>query len=644
MLGQGALGELAYGQPANLITTNTFNVLASVTTTSQITVQNNDLRLLLVSSAQQVRVAKTLVLALTSFAISAAQVVTLRRSPQKLVGLASLQAMTIARNLIKLILASSPQAVLRLYVRGKFAGLSNGESVIAYRQYVRPQTLILSQGNVLTNGRSLGHLVSVAQASFISIPRNLVKLLTNFTQNSVVTVTRTMSRKSLIAQDEAVTAFVRRALSRVVLASFGEVVTLVRKQSRLSSITSPESVTFEARKTITKALMFVQTQVITTAKFILKSLVVSSPQKVLRVVSVSKRVFWSNGLVVVLSKYLVRMIIVTSSLTSRLLRTNQKLLRWTQPYSLTLARPLVRIIAIIQQQHLRVLRRSGHSLLFTQAQVVSVRRKSSRVLRLAQAQAATLRRNSTRVLLVRVRQAITLKRSMSRLTSVHQTQIVTLLRGNRHKVAVTLGQMVSVARHTVFHYSVLIVVTLAQTVTTVRNRGKLIAVSQTQTVVLAARNVSKFITVRIPSIVTLNYNALVRRLIPSLFALGLTRKRTAYEVPRVSSTNVLTPPIEPVVEYENVGFDYGLILDEGVVITSAVVSATVYDGTDPNPQNILISYPVIGQSTRTGQPSQQVVQEIGNTVDLNTYRLQCAATCSDGQVKVLSALIQSVVS
>jgi hypothetical protein len=85
-------------------------------------------------------------------------------------------------------------------------------------------------------------------------------------------------------------------------------------------------------------------------------------------------------------------------------------------------------------------------------------------------------------------------------------------------------------------------------------------------------------------------------------------------------------------------------LAAGVKISSAIITVTVYDGVDSNPDNILISYPEIAPSPRTGGDSQAVIQQVGQTVANVVYRLQCAAVTSDGQTKVLATLLNSEAS
>lgn len=154
------------------------------------------------------------------------------------------------------------------------------------------------------------------------------------------------------------------------------------------------------------------------------------------------------------------------------------------------------------------------------------------------------------------------------------------------------------------------------------------------------------------------WEGLIKRLKASLFAygmprvrdaLGLFRARFAVGDPRVrhveeypmSETTTLLPPIEPVSEYENIMFDFGLTADPSTPVVSMVLTCTASMGDDAQASSRLIGAPAIGASHRTGAANLAVIQRVGNTVDGVTYRLQCDATLSDGQVKTLVAYLQA---
>jgi len=80
-------------------------------------------------------------------------------------------------------------------------------------------------------------------------------------------------------------------------------------------------------------------------------------------------------------------------------------------------------------------------------------------------------------------------------------------------------------------------------------------------------------------------------------------------------------------EQELFGFDFSRLLPSGVTISSAVVTATVIDGTDADPSAM-----ISGSATISGSLVSQLV--IGGVAGV-TYCLKCAATFSDGQVPEL---------
>jgi hypothetical protein len=128
-----------------------------------------------------------------------------------------------------------------------------------------------------------------------------------------------------------------------------------------------------------------------------------------------------------------------------------------------------------------------------------------------------------------------------------------------------------------------------------------------------------------------------------MVSLGEPRQRIATGLPRnrvvlgisnnVSQTNQLTPPIDADVEAETVTFDYGLILAAGVTVTSiASLKCEVVSGTDPTPTARLLGGATIGTSPNSGGANQATFQLVGTMLGGVTYRLQCVANCSDGQI------------
>jgi hypothetical protein len=104
----------------------------------------------------------------------------------------------------------------------------------------------------------------------------------------------------------------------------------------------------------------------------------------------------------------------------------------------------------------------------------------------------------------------------------------------------------------------------------------------------------------------------------------------------MAQANDLTPPIDAVVEKENVVFDYGQMMAAGATITSVVsITCAVYFApsgiTDPSPASRIIGGSSIVASPKTGAASQAVIQLVGTMVGGITYRLQCVVNTSDGQ-------------
>ena len=103
------------------------------------------------------------------------------------------------------------------------------------------------------------------------------------------------------------------------------------------------------------------------------------------------------------------------------------------------------------------------------------------------------------------------------------------------------------------------------------------------------------------------------------------------EVLQVSQSPPLTPPIDAVVEFETITFDYGRVLASGVSILGATLTATDDVGKDPSPQTRWFGTLQIGPSPTTGAPAQAVKNIFGGGVDGAYYLLQCVATTSDAQ-------------
>lgn len=125
---------------------------------------------------------------------------------------------------------------------------------------------------------------------------------------------------------------------------------------------------------------------------------------------------------------------------------------------------------------------------------------------------------------------------------------------------------------------------------------------------------------------------------PNYIARGDPRRRVIIGISnQMSHTNDLAPPIDDTVEIETVTFDFGRIMDPGVVITgisalTCVVWKTVLAGAaDQTPQARIIGAPAIVVSPNSCDQRQAVSQLVGTMVAGLVYRLQCVVTTSDGQ-------------
>lgn len=96
--------------------------------------------------------------------------------------------------------------------------------------------------------------------------------------------------------------------------------------------------------------------------------------------------------------------------------------------------------------------------------------------------------------------------------------------------------------------------------------------------------------------------------------------------------NDLSPPILTG-ETRTAGFDFGTILNAGVIISSvASVSCSVHTGTDASVASRLQGGSSIISSASTGAASSAVAQNIGTMLDGVTYTLVCYVNTSDSQV------------
>lgn len=88
------------------------------------------------------------------------------------------------------------------------------------------------------------------------------------------------------------------------------------------------------------------------------------------------------------------------------------------------------------------------------------------------------------------------------------------------------------------------------------------------------------------------------------------------------------PPKTPA-ESEVFAVDFTRILGPFVTILSGTVTATVLEGTDPTPSNIVSGPAAVGQNP-VGTAGKVLLQRIATSVEGVRYKLLFRATCSDG--------------
>lgn len=102
---------------------------------------------------------------------------------------------------------------------------------------------------------------------------------------------------------------------------------------------------------------------------------------------------------------------------------------------------------------------------------------------------------------------------------------------------------------------------------------------------------------------------------------------------RVAKTNDIGPAIDSVDEQPTVTFDFGPLLAAGASVTSVVaIRCAAYQGVDALASTRLLGPSQLTTSPSTGSGSAAVAQLVGGMVAGVTYRIQCVALTSDGQV------------
>ncbi len=108
----------------------------------------------------------------------------------------------------------------------------------------------------------------------------------------------------------------------------------------------------------------------------------------------------------------------------------------------------------------------------------------------------------------------------------------------------------------------------------------------------------------------------------------------------MSVENRLTPPQDPVVESEIIGFDYGLILASGESLMSvSSVTCVVDAGFDPNPSARLSGGNMLVPSSKSGIMNGQVVTRFSGQFSGTTYKLQCIVVTTLGQTLSITTYI-----
>lgn len=96
----------------------------------------------------------------------------------------------------------------------------------------------------------------------------------------------------------------------------------------------------------------------------------------------------------------------------------------------------------------------------------------------------------------------------------------------------------------------------------------------------------------------------------------------------------LSPPIDSTIEEENVTFDFGPALGQGVSISSVNEITCIQSsgtGSDPTPASRIIGSSTIAGSPSTLAPNAAVIQKFGTMIGDCVYTLQCVVNTSDGQ-------------
>jgi hypothetical protein len=104
--------------------------------------------------------------------------------------------------------------------------------------------------------------------------------------------------------------------------------------------------------------------------------------------------------------------------------------------------------------------------------------------------------------------------------------------------------------------------------------------------------------------------------------------------------NRFTPAQDTGVESEVIGFDYGLVLANGEMISSVSnVTCIVDQGYDPNPSSRLSGGNMLASSSKTGAMNAMVVTRFSGQLHGTTYKLQCVVITTGGNTLSITAFI-----
>lgn len=586
--------------------------------------------------------------------ISMTETVTVRRAISRSLSVIEGINAALARSMAKLLPVSQPQAATRLAAVGHAISASQSNAATALAGKAANRAIVVTMPEVVTiAGRAVSKMISTVNAQAISVVKAMVHALSITTAN-VATLVRSPGKLLIVAQSNAASIVAQLISKSTFLTTLGQHVTLSRAPGKVVAVSSPELITMG--RNLSKIIGVAWTEVVTLpGRGIIRVVAVVTGQVITITNLLGHGITATNANVASLMRTAGKLAVASHSIAVTIKTANGKFVGAVLGQAITMRRAIVKIINPLWPQHVTITRFLPFKVAVTIGQVASLVRSSARHIAVAQGIVASMRPSASKLIVTTLAQVISRRAAMIKSVAINQPQVVSLRRGTSKRLMIVQGQVATLKNVVAKSFSLAlaqaismrrglikrIVVASAQLVTIdgLGHRGHEIHTSTVQSVIVS-RSTSKRIVVRLFEVVGLAFAPVVRFLTPGLIAFGGFRKRIVWEVSNtMAGTNILEPAIEPVTEVENVEFDYGQVIADGVTILSAVLTCSVYSGTDATPAARLISYPVIGVSTRTGKPSAAVLQTVGTMLDGVTYKLLCAAVCSDGQTKVLETLL-----